>query len=209
MNAVAMHWSLKDGGELELFAHFISKEQCPQLFAAVQASVSWQSREIRIAGKSVAEPRLTAWVGDPEAVYTYSGRRNVPEPWSDVLGELRRRISLAACEDMNSVLCNLYRDGHDSMGFHADKERELGDNPVIASLSLGATRRFQLRHRSDATARLDLDLESGSLLVMRGTLQHHFRHAVPKQPAVREPRINLTFRRVHQAAEVSKRSADV
>jgi alkylated DNA repair dioxygenase AlkB len=209
MNGVAMHWSLKDGGELELFAHFISKEQCPQLFAAVQASVSWQSREIRIAGKSVAEPRLTAWVGDPEAVYTYSGRRNEPEPWSVVLGELRRQISLAAREDMNSVLCNLYRDGHDSMGFHADKERELGDNPVIASLSLGATRRFQLRHRSDATARLDLDLESGSLLVMRGTLQHHFRHAVPKQPAVREPRINLTFRRIHLPVEASKRSGDV
>jgi alkylated DNA repair dioxygenase AlkB len=95
------------------------------------------------------------------------------------------------------------------MGFHADKERELGDNPVIASLSLGATRRFQLRHRSDATARLDLDLESGSLLVMRGTLQHHFRHAVPKQPAVREPRINLTFRRIHLPVEASKRSADV
>jgi alkylated DNA repair dioxygenase AlkB len=193
---IAMRWALKDGGELELFADFIPKLKCPELFAAVHAAVAWRQREIRIAGKPLLEPRLTAWVGDPEAVYTYSGRRNVPEPWPQVLSELRAEISRAAQEDMNSVLCNLYRDGNDSMGFHSDRELELGANPVIASLSLGVTRRFQLRHRSDRAARLDLELESGSLLIMRGSLQHHFRHAVPKQPALREPRINLTFRRI-------------
>jgi alkylated DNA repair dioxygenase AlkB len=193
---IAMRWALKDAGELELFADFIPKLKCPELFAAVHAAVPWQQREIRIAGKQLLEPRLTAWVGDPGAVYTYSGRRNVPEAWPDVLSELRAQISRVAQEDMNSVLCNLYRDGHDSMGFHADKEPELGHNPVIASLSLGATRRFQLRHRSDPDARLDLDLESGSLLVMRGAVQQHFRHAVPKQPLVHAPRINLTFRRI-------------
>jgi alkylated DNA repair dioxygenase AlkB len=197
-DGLVTRWTLKDGGELEMFAHFISAVQCPELFAAVHKAVVWQSREIRIAGRSIREPRLTAWVGDPDAVYTYSGVHNVPAAWPDVLSELRARVSRAARMEMNSVLCNLYRDGQDSMGFHADKERELGANPVIASLSLGATRRFQLRHRKDSTARLDLDLESGSLLMMRGSLQHHFRHAVPKQPAVREARINLTFRRILQ-----------
>ncbi|HTU63812.1 MAG TPA: alpha-ketoglutarate-dependent dioxygenase AlkB, partial [Polyangiales bacterium] len=94
-----------------------------------------------------------------------------------------------------------YRDGSDSMGLHSDAERELGENPVIASLSLGATRRFQLRHRKRREGKLDIDLPSGSLLVMRGTTQHHYRHGVPKQPNVLAPRINLTFRRiVHDAS---------
>ncbi|HEY2735582.1 MAG TPA: alpha-ketoglutarate-dependent dioxygenase AlkB [Polyangiales bacterium] len=193
-----MHWSLKDGGELTLFPQFIPVAERAQLFAGLRDALPWQSREIRVAGRLVREPRLTAWVGDPAAVYTYSGRRNEPMPWPELLVPLRERISQTAREEMNSVLANLYRDGRDSMGFHADKERELGIDPVIASLSLGATRRFQLRHRSDRDARLDLDLDlgDGSLLVMAGTLQHHFRHGVPKQPGVLAPRINLTFRRV-------------
>jgi len=107
---------------------------------------------------------------------------------------------------LNCVLCNRYRSGVDSMGFHSDAERELGRNPVIASLSLGAARRFQLRHRDpnrldnsdhgEALSKLDLDLPSGSLLIMRGSTQHHYRHGVPKQPGIVEPRINLTFRRI-------------
>jgi alkylated DNA repair dioxygenase AlkB len=195
-----MRWQLKDGGELELYTGFIPEQERAPLFAALHAAVAWQIREIRIAGRLMMEPRLTAWIGDADAVYTYSGRRNAPEPWPPVLGELRARICQFTHEPFNSVLCNLYRDGRDSMGMHADRERELRDNPVIASLSLGATRRFQLRHRSDRTARLDLDLEDGSLLVMRGALQHYYRHGVPKQPTVTEPRINLTFRRVHSDA---------
>ncbi|HEX4353154.1 MAG TPA: alpha-ketoglutarate-dependent dioxygenase AlkB [Polyangiales bacterium] len=191
-----MHWSLKDGGELALFPQFIPVAERPQLFAELREALPWQSREIRIAGRMVREPRLTAWVGDPAAVYTYSGRRNEPAPWPECLVPLRERISRTSHEAMNSALANLYRDGHDSMGFHADKERELGSDPVIASLSLGATRRFQLRHRTDREARLDLDLSDGSLLVMSGPLQQHFRHGVPKQPAVLAPRINLTFRRI-------------
>jgi alkylated DNA repair dioxygenase AlkB len=112
------------------------------------------------------------------------------------LHALRARVSERACEAFNSVLCNLYRDGHDSMGLHSDAEPELGENPVIGSVSLGAVRRFQLRHRKRREAKLDIDLPSGSLLVMRGTTQHHYRHGISKQPSVVTPRINLTFRRI-------------
>ena len=196
-----MRWQLKDEAELELYGGFIPAEQCADLYAAVHAAVAWQRRQIRMAGRLIFEPRLTAWIGDAAAVYTYSGRRNAPEPWPRVLSDLRERVNAATRAALNSVLCNLYRDGTDSMGLHADNEPELGDRPVIASLSLGATRRFQLRHRSDRTAGLDLDLESGSLLVMRGAVQHYYRHGIPKQPTISDPRINLTFRQIRSGAQ--------
>jgi alkylated DNA repair dioxygenase AlkB len=206
-----MHWRLLDGGELELIAPFIAPDACVALFDAVRAAVPWQEREIRIAGRWIKEPRPTAWIGDPDAAYTYSGRLNVPEPWPAVIDELRREVGavVGAHDTFNSVLCNLYRDGRDSMGMHADKEPELGEAPLIASLSLGATRRFQLRHRRarDAElAKLDLELSAGSLLIMRGSLQQHYRHGVPKQLGVSDPRINLTFRRIQHAAARAARA---
>jgi alkylated DNA repair dioxygenase AlkB len=196
----AVRWLLDDDAEVELIADFIDPAACDAVFAAVDSAVVWQSRQIRIAGRLIDEPRQTAWIGDADAVYTYSGRRNAPEPWPQVLSELRARVCETTQTPFNSVLCNLYRDGRDSMGMHADNEPELGDNPRIASLSLGATRRFQLRHRRVRTARLDLDLASGSLLVMSGALQRHYRHGVPKQAEICEPRINLTFRCIQPAA---------
>lgn len=191
-----MRWQLLDGGELVLQPNFVAPAEQAGLLATLQAAVAWRRRELRMFGRSVLEPRDTAWIGDPGAVYTYSGRVHEPEPWPAELADLRDRVSASVDTAFNSVLCNLYRDGSDSMGLHADAEPELGVNPVIASVSLGATRRFQLRHRRRRDAKLDIDLPSGSLLVMSGTLQHHYRHGVPKQPSVCEPRINLTFRRV-------------
>jgi alkylated DNA repair dioxygenase AlkB len=191
-----MQWLLADGGELELWPDFIAESQRQGLFDELRRDLAWQSRELRIAGRLVLEPRLTAWYGDPGAEYTYSGRRHSPLPWPPQLFDLRERLNERTHAQLNSVLCNLYRDGSDSMGLHADAEPELGENPLIASISLGATRRFQLRHRRRAEERLDLDLPSGSVLIMRGTLQHHYRHGVPKQRAIAQPRINLTFRRI-------------
>jgi alkylated DNA repair dioxygenase AlkB len=191
-----MRWQLLDGGELELWPEFIPQDEQAGWFALLTRLLPWQQREIRMFGRSVLEPRETAWIGDPGAVYTYSGRVNDPAPWPDVLAALRARVSERAGEAFNCVLGNLYRDGQSSMGFHADKEPELGVNPVIGSLSLGAVRRFQLRHRTARDGKLDIDLPSGSLLVMRGTTQHHYRHGVPKQPSITDPRINLTFRRI-------------
>ena len=185
------------GGELELIDRFIEPRACAELFAALRAEILFEQRPIRILGRTIMQPRLTAWIGDEGTAYTYSGLLNQPAPWPPCLLELRASITRAAGAPFNSVLCNLYRDGADSMGLHADAERELGPEPVIASLSLDATRRFQVRHRKRAGDRLDLELASGSLLVMRGALQRHYRHAVPKERALTAPRINLTFRRIH------------
>jgi len=192
------HISLEDGGELVFFEEWLSAGEASRHFEALLREVPWEQKPITIMGKRILQPRLLAWFGEPEAVYTYSGLRNVPLPWTASLTELRARVQGAAEALFDSVLANLYRDGSDSMGFHADNEKELGKNPVIASLSLGATRRFQLRYagKQKKVPGCDLDLGGGSLLIMRGTTQHFWRHGVPKQKAAVGPRINLTFRRV-------------
>lgn len=191
-----MRWELPDDGLVELVPSFVPAEQCATMFESLRAALPFEAKEIRIMGRSVMQPRLTAWVGDEGAVYRYSGTLNVPQPWPEALAVLRVRVSEAAGVAFNSVLCNLYRSGTDSMGMHSDSEAELGKNPVIASLSLGAVRRFQLRHRKRRGVGLDLDLPDGSLLIMRGALQHQYRHGVPKQPSIEGARINLTFRSV-------------
>jgi alkylated DNA repair dioxygenase AlkB len=196
-----MHWQLLDGGELELVDDFVAVTERTALLAELQSAIAWQRRSIRSFGRWIVEPRETAWIGDPDAVYTYSGRVNEPTPWPPVVRALCDRVSARAEHAFNAVLCNLYANGQDSMGLHSDSEPELGENPVIASLSLGATRRFQLRHRKLAHERLDLDLSAGSLLIMRGTLQSHYRHGVPKQAGVLTARINLTFRRIVAVAD--------
>jgi alkylated DNA repair dioxygenase AlkB len=188
------------GGQLELIEEFLPRDARGPLFQALRAEIPFAQRPIRMMGRTIMQPRLSAWIGDLGTAYTYSGVLNEPEAWPPALSSLRARVSDCAAEPFNSVLCNLYRDGSDSMGLHADAERELGPEPVIASISLGATRRFQLRHRRDSGDRMDVELQDGSLLIMRGTLQQHYRHAVPKQRAVTEPRINLTFRNIRLAS---------
>lgn len=181
----------------ELFEGFIPASEQAGLFAALCAELPLSVRTIRVFGREVPQPRLVAWLGDPEAVYTYSRTRHEPLPWTPALSALRERVAAATGEPFNGVLCNLYRDGHDAMGMHADAEPELGPMPVIASLSLGAPRRFVIRHRRGAQhGKLDLALGGGALLVMRGQTQRHFRHGIPREPAVKEARLNLTFRHV-------------
>ncbi|HZF54610.1 MAG TPA: alpha-ketoglutarate-dependent dioxygenase AlkB [Polyangiaceae bacterium] len=186
---------LEDGGLLLYYESWLSPAEARDVFEELRRETPWKSESIRIAGKLIPVPRLTAWFGDPEAVYTYSGVRNEPSPWTPRLADLRERASAAASASLNSVLLNYYRNGRDSMGWHADDERELGRNPVIASLSLGAPRRFLLRHEKKRGKSVSLVLGHGSLLVMAGATQHHYRHAVPKEDDSGE-RINLTFRRV-------------
>ena len=180
-----------------LFFHerWLPPEVTAAAFADLRRETPWRAEQIRIAGRSIPVPRLTAWYGDPGATYVYSGLRNEPLPWTPLLAALRDAVSAAAGAPLNAVLLNHYRDGRDSMGWHADDERELGRDPVVASLSLGAPRRFVLRHARKKGRAMTFVLGDGALLVMAGATQHHYRHAVPKEAEAGE-RINLTFRRV-------------
>jgi alkylated DNA repair dioxygenase AlkB len=187
---------LEGGGTLTFWARWIASADADLLFAELARSLDWKQRAIRIFGREVLQPRLTAWHGD--APYTYSGVTLAPAPWTPALASLRDRLIAETGERYNSVLCNLYRTGADSMGWHADDEKELGPSPVIASVSLGATRRFVLRHAKKAQPAVSLALPNGSLLVMGGTVQTFWRHALPKAADVSLPRINLTFRRVFE-----------
>jgi alkylated DNA repair dioxygenase AlkB len=200
MLGTVARFSLADGGAVVLHEGWLEPGPASELFAHLRDEIGWRQERIRIHGREYLQPRLVAWFGDPEASYTYSGLKLEPEPWPARLASLKAGVERESGAPFNSVLCNLYRDGGDSMGMHADDERELGPNPVIASVSLGATRRFVMRHAKSAKERLDLDLPGGSLLVMEGTTQHFWRHGVPKQRTITESRINLTFRRIFPRA---------
>ena len=151
----------------------------------------WREESVVVYGKRHLQPRLTAWYGD--ASYTYSGLRLEPLPWTELLLAIRAAVESACGCRFNSVLLNRYRNGRDSMGMHSDDEPELGDDPVIASLSYGATRTFVLRHKRNKQT-LRLPLEDGSLLVMRGQLQRNWLHGINKSARPLGERINLTFR---------------
>ncbi|QGZ56479.1 alpha-ketoglutarate-dependent dioxygenase AlkB family protein [Paraburkholderia acidiphila] len=177
---------------------WLTPSAAAEALARIVAEADWRQERIRTPGGWVDQPRLTAWQGDEGAVYIYSGIRNIPQPWTRQVAELRDAISALCGVRFNSVLLNRYRMGTDSMGWHADHEPELGPEPVIASLSLGATRRFDLRHNATGVVR-SFQLTSGSLLVMQGKTQAQWRHRVPKEPAVTGERVNLTFRVVTPA----------
>lgn len=180
-----------------LIEEYVPGEERDSLFARLLAEVPFAVREIRLFGRMVAEPRCSAWVGDPSAIYTYSGATRRPEPWTPALGRLAAELQQTLGVPFNSVLCNLYRDGHDAMGLHADDEPELGSEPLIASLSLGAPRRLRFVPKKGVPAvAYQLELPAGSLLVMAGKTQALYKHGIPRQKRVLEPRINLTFRQV-------------
>jgi alkylated DNA repair dioxygenase AlkB len=182
-------------GELYYLPAFIPARETGALFERLMTELDWQQEVITIAGRRVTVPRLVCWHGEPGAVYRYSGVDHEPVAWTETLRLLKQRVQQACHHIFNSVLGNLYRNGQDSMGWHADKEKALGRDPVIASLSFGAMRLFRIRHDKTGET-LDLRLGDGSLLLMRGSLQHHWRHCVPKSPAVCGARINLTFRTI-------------
>lgn len=183
--------------DVRLRPAFVAAAEADAIVSALLAETPWRHDEIVVYGRKVLQPRLTAWYGDPGASYSYSGIELQPLPWTPLLAELKARVEEAAAARFNSLLMNLYRDGRDSVSWHSDAEPELGPNPVIASLSFGATRRFQIRSRPPLPpARHEMELRHGDLLVMAGRTQHEWAHQVPKTSARVGPRINLTFRLV-------------
>lgn len=182
-------------GELKYYPEFIQLHQA--YFKRLQKDILWQQDTIQMYGRAVKIPRLNAWYGDPGAAYSYSGIDLIPLVWNNTLLEIKNELERRLNRQFNSVLANLYRDGNDSVAWHSDDEPELGDRPVIASLSFGASRRFSLRHRKDHNQPpLHLDLTSGSLLLMKGDTQSNWQHQIPKTSKPVGPRINLTFRNV-------------
>jgi alkylated DNA repair dioxygenase AlkB len=183
---------LADGGTVYYDEHFFAPDEADRLFAVLRERAAWRQEKTNFGH---AFPRLTAYYADPGVAYTYSGVTHTALEWTDELREVRRRVEAAASAPFNSLLLNLYRGGQDSIGFHSDAEPELGNNPIVPSITLGATRTFVLRH--DRTGeRRNFELSHGSLLLMGGTLQHHWEHAVPKAKAPVGERINLTFRNI-------------
>ncbi|MCF0069816.1 alpha-ketoglutarate-dependent dioxygenase AlkB [Dyadobacter sp. CY261] len=183
---------------LEYYPGFVSPEESAEYMQKWIGGVSWRQQAMQMYGKKVLAPRLMAWFGDTDKSYTFSGTRFEPYAWTTELANLKRRIEEKTDFTFNSVLLNYYRDGNDSVAWHGDNEYELGRNPVIASVSLGQERRFEFRYRPDNSRKYGLTLENGSLLIMKGDLQHTWEHRVPKSKTLNGPRINLTFRTIRK-----------
>lgn len=180
--------------EIEYFPNFFSIEKANEIFHKLQTEIPWQQDTITIYGKNHLQPRLTALFGNEGKPYGYSNIVMHPHPWNPMLIFIKEEVEKICQEYFTTVLLNYYRNGQDSNGWHADNEKELGRNPIIASLSLGEPRNFQLKHNSIETAKQNIVLEHGSLLVMKGTTQHYWKHQIPKTKKEIGSRINLTFR---------------
>lgn len=179
--------------EIALDRHWLEPADADRLLQGLHETIAWENHRVRLFGREHASPRLSCWIGDPDTAYRYSGSLFEPRPWPPLLMPLRERLRRELGVGFNSVLANLYRDGRDCMGWHSDAEPELGEAPVIASVSLGAARRFVLKHRL-TQERLAIELPHGSLLVMSGDTQRNYRHALPRTAKPVGMRINLTFR---------------
>lgn len=179
---------------MEYKPYFFSRAECNALIPSLKTKIRWNQETIQMYGKLLNTPRLTAWYGDNCKTYAFSGKKYDPYPWTDELLFIKNRVDAAAGITFNSVLLNLYRNGNDSVAWHADDEPELGINPFIASVSFGQIRRFDVRHKTDKKQKYSVELENGSLLIMKGDLQHHWEHQVAKSTKALGERINLTFR---------------
>lgn len=183
--------------ELEYYPDFYSTAKGKAIFEYLLGLSEWKQEEIRLFGKKVMQPRLTALFGNTGKTYTYSGLEMNPSPFSPELDQIRKDCEQVTGMKFNTCLANLYRDGSDSMGWHSDDEKELGENPVIASLSFGAERIFHLKHKKNTTLKHKISLVNGSLLIMKGKTQHFWKHQLPKTKKKVEPRVNLTFRKIY------------
>lgn len=176
-------------------ANALSAQKSLELFYFLQQQLNWQQPTIKVYGKSHVIPRLQCFIADQNVNYGYSGSKLIVEPWPEVLDAMRVRLSRTLQIPFNALLVNLYRDGHDCMGWHSDDEKELGEQPTIASVSLGAERVFKIKHKYK-NEQYSIVLQSGSCLIMNGFSQRDYQHSLPKQQRLKHPRINLTFRSI-------------
>ncbi|MES2811323.1 MAG: alpha-ketoglutarate-dependent dioxygenase AlkB [Bacteroidota bacterium] len=180
--------------EIEYFPNFISTEEANSLFEKLKTEIPWQQDTITVYGKNHLQPRLTALFGNEGKPYGYSNIIMQPHNWNPLLMFLKEAVEKVCEENFTTVLLNYYRNGQDSNGWHADNEKELGRNPIIASLSFGEERVFQLKHNTIEMVKQNITLQHGSLLIMKGTTQHFWKHQIPKTKKEIGSRINLTFR---------------
>lgn len=183
-----------DGAELLYIPQFYDKLKSDMYFQQIISNVEWKQDFINIYGRELPLPRLSAWYGDSNKPYTYSGITLKPKTWTPELTEIKTEIEKQAGVNFTSVLINRYRDGQDYVGWHTDAEKELGENPTIGSINFGATRKFQLRRIDNHKEKIELELKHGTLLIMRGETQHYWQHQVPKTNRPIGERLNLTFR---------------
>jgi alkylated DNA repair dioxygenase AlkB len=180
--------------DIEYYTRFFDEGRANELFETLKTAIPWQQDDITVFGKTHPQPRLTSLYGNEGKQYGYSTIVMQPNPWNAILTFIKEEVEKVCEEKFTTVLLNYYRDGKDSNGWHADNEKELGRNPVIASVSLGAARMFHLKHNTADDQKLKINLEHGSLLIMKGETQHYWKHQIPKTAKPIGPRINLTFR---------------
>lgn len=183
-------------GEAYFFSTVFTRQESDNYFNSLLYNVLWKQQAIKIFGKEVKQPRLTAWYSDALKNYTYSGLTMEALEWRKELVEIRKKVQTISGTTFNSALLNLYRDGSDSVGWHRDNEKELGRHPVIGSVSLGATRQFVMRHFVDKSNKISIELTPGSLLLMQGYTQQNWEHSLPKTKKLLGARINITFRNI-------------
>ena len=185
------------GGSAKYYPSCLGNLKAADVFSSLYSDTPWETYTIRMFGKVSEQPRQVAWYGDPGSGYSYSGLKMNIRNWTPLILQLKNICQQFAEQEFNSVLLNLYRDGSDKVGWHSDNEPELGYEPTIASLSLGAERRFKFRLREDHDVKEEIILPSGSLVVMSGPCQQLWDHEIPKELKIKTARINLTFRRVN------------
>lgn len=178
------------------YGKVFSPEACANYFAELLEKMPWEADELMMFGRKVITKRKTAWIGDQGIKYTYSHQTKIPTPWTPSLVEIKTHIERMTSAKFNACLLNLYHNGQEAMGWHSDDEKELGKNPVIASLSLGTPRKFSFRHKT-TKEKVSLDLAEGQLLLMKGETQKYWSHSLHRSAKIKEPRINLTFRLIH------------
>ncbi|MEX0965022.1 MAG: alpha-ketoglutarate-dependent dioxygenase AlkB [Pseudohongiellaceae bacterium] len=196
LNNAPIRHALTDAELLE-YPRLFPRTEADRLLTELITDIPWRQQHLRIAGVLRAVPRLQCWMGDRSSRYGYSGMRLAPCPWNNTVRSIRDRVSTFSGLKFNSVLINYYRDGQDSVAWHADDETELGERAVIASVSLGAERRFQLKQKNvSPPQKYQLALRHGSLLIMSETMQQHWLHQLPKVKGLTAARVNLTFRNI-------------